>query len=160
MPLISCIIGRIHVCKAPYVMYDAGYWSMAACQTQHLWEVNGCWSAWHDNVLPSIVIFQIEPWTTFKCWQKKKQKKNCITWCLLLWFTSLAERGWCHLYYIANALKWLCLSVKDVLHRYPRGARKQWCRYISLFIWLGHANPGENRMNSKAVRAASAKHKY
>ncbi len=38
----------------------------------------------------------------------------------------------------------LCLSgdevtdIKDVLHRYPQGARKQWCRYISLFIWLGH----------------------
>ena len=24
--------------------------------------------------------------------------------------------------------------IKDVLHRYPQGARKQGCRYISLFI--------------------------
>ena len=29
---------------------------------------------------------------------------------------------------------------KDVLHRYTKGARRQWCRYISLVIilWLGH----------------------
>ena len=34
-----------------------------------------------------------------------------------------------------------CLSLfKDVLHSYPRGARKHLCRYISLFIWPAHTH--------------------
>ncbi len=30
---------------------------------------------------------------------------------------------------------------------------------LALIMKIKHANPGENRMNSKAVRAASIKHK-
>ena len=48
--------------------------------------------------------------------------------------------------------------LKDVLHRYPLGARKQWCRHISLFIWLKLKS--WNWMNSGPVRAAFVKHKY
>ncbi len=31
---------------------------------------------------------------------------------------------------------------------------------LALIMKILHANPGENRINSKAVRAASVKHKY
>ncbi len=59
--------------------------------------------------------------------------------------------------------KWL-EPVKDVLHRYPGGCQKavMQVHYIVYMTraYLWHENPGENRMNSKAVRPASIKHKY
>ncbi len=54
---------------------------------------------------------------------------------------------------VCYRFRWaLCsLPFKDVLHRYTRGVRKQWCRYISLFIWLGY-NYGRHLRSSRPLR--------
>ena len=60
--------------------------------------------------------------------QWRQHRDKLLTLISLLWYKVILS-------YVIFPHSW---KIKDVLHRYPRSARKQWCRHISLFVWLRH----------------------